>query len=183
MFIRIQDLEVQKLEFQREFGPGAIDLGAEVTQKTPLVTSGRAELIEEDHGRKQVIRDIRVVGRLSTRVEVRCARCLEPVTSNLDNAFDLLYRPLGADKGRDEVSISEAETEIGYYQGDGLLLEDVLREQVLLATPVRMLCREDCKGICPSCGRNRNKEECQCAVEQADARWEALKDLREKLKH
>ncbi|MGH9556805.1 MAG: YceD family protein [Terriglobales bacterium] len=183
MFIRLQDLEVEKLEFQQEFGPGVIDLGAEVAQQTTLRASGRAELIKEDHGRKKVIRDIRVVGRLSTRVEVRCARCLEPVTSVIESAFDLLYRPLGADAGKDEVSISEAETEIGYYQGEGLLLEDVLREQVLLATPVRTLCREDCKGLCPRCGRNRNREECQCAEQPPDPRWEALKGIREKLKH
>ncbi len=183
MFIRLQDLEAEKLEFQQEFRPGAIDLGTEVTQQTPMQTSGRAELIEEDHGRKRVIRDIRVVGRLSTRVEVRCARCLEPVESLIESDFDLLYRPLGADAGKDEVSISEAETEIGYYRGEGLLLEDVLREQLLLSTPVRLLCREDCKGLCPHCGRNRNKEACQCMEESPDARWEALKGLREKLKH
>ena len=183
MFIRLQDLEAEKLEFQQEFRPGAIDLGTEVRQQTPMQASGRAELIKEDHGRKGVIRDIRVVGRLSTRVEVRCARCLEPVESLIESQFDLLYRPLGADAGREEVSISEAETEIGYYQGEGLLLEDVLREQLLLATPVRTLCREDCRGLCPRCGRNRNQETCQCAEEPRDPRWQALKGLREKLKN
>lgn len=183
MFIRLQDLEAEKLEFQQEFRPGAIDLGTEVTQRAPLLASGRAELIEENHGRKGVIRDIRVVGRLSTRVEMRCARCLEPVESPIESDFDLLYRPLGADARKDEVAISEAETEIGYYRGEGLLLEEVLGEQVLLATPVRMLCREDCKGLCPRCGRNRNQETCQCAEEHPDPRWEALKGLREKLKH
>lgn len=183
MFIHLQDLEVRKLEFQQEFGPGAIDLGTEVTQQTPLRASGSAELIEEDRGHKNVVRDIRVVGRLSTRVELRCARCLEPVSSDIESTFDLLYRPLGVDARKDEVSISEAETEIGYYKGEGLLLEDVLAEQLLLAAPVKMLCREDCKGLCPHCGRNRNKENCQCAEEHPDPRWEALKGLREKLKH
>lgn len=181
MLIRLQDLEVQKQEFEEEFRPGAIDLGSEVAQRAPMLASGRAELIEEDHGRKRIIRDIRVVGRVSTRVEVRCARCLEPVESLVESDFDLLYRPLGADAGKDEAGISEAETEIGYYQGEGLLLEDVLREQVLLATPVKMLCREDCKGLCPRCGRNRNAEACQCAEQPRDPRWEALKGLREKL--
>jgi uncharacterized protein len=183
MFIRLQDLEAEKLEFQQEFRPGTIDLGAEVTQSTPLLAWGRAELIEENHGRKGVIRDIRVVGRLSTRVEMRCARCLEPVESLIENQFDLLYRPLGADARKDEVAISEAETEIGYYRGEGLLLEEVLGEQVLLATPAKALCREDCKGLCPRCGRNRNTETCQCAEQHPDPRWEALKGLREKLKH
>lgn len=181
MLIRLQDLAVQKQEFQEEFRPGAIDLGSEVAQRAPLLASGRAELIEEEHGRKVVVRDIRVVGRLATRVEVRCARCLEPVENLVENDFDLLYRPLGADAGRDEAAISEAETEIGYYQGEGLLLEDLLREQVLLATPAKTLCREDCKGICSRCGRNRNTEACQCAEQSPDPRWEALKGLREKL--
>jgi uncharacterized protein len=181
MLIRLQDLVVQKLEFQEQFRPGAVDLGPEVAHRTPLQASGRAELIEEDHGRKSIIRDIRVVGRLSTRVEARCARCLEPVESLIESEFDLLYRPLGADARKDETGISEAETEIGYYQGEGLLLEDVLREQVLLATPARTLCSEGCKGLCSRCGRNRNKETCQCAQEPKDPRWNALKGLREKL--
>ncbi len=150
MLIRLQDLVVQKLEFQEQFRPGAVDLGPEVAHRTPLQASGRAELIEEDHGRKSIIRDIRVVGRLSTRVEARCARCLEPVESLIESEFDLLYRPLGADARKDETGISEAETEIGYYQGEGLLLEDVLREQVLLATPARTLCSEGCKGCAPA---------------------------------
>jgi len=183
MFISLRELEIQKLEFQQEFRPGAIDLGAEVTQQTPLRASGSVELIEEDRGHKNVVQDIRVVGRLATRVELRCARCLEPVASDIESTFDLLYRPLGIDARKDEVSISEAETEIGYYKGEGLLLEDVLGEQLLLATPAKMVCREDCKGLCPHCGRNRNNESCQCAEEHPDPRWEALKDIREKLKH
>ncbi len=183
MLIRLQDLEVQKLEFEEQFRPGAVDLGPELAQRTPLQAAGRAELIKEDHGRKGIIRDIRVVGRLSTRLEARCARCLEPVESPLESEFDLLYRPLGADAGKDETGISQAETEIGYYQGEGLLLEEVLREQVLLAAPARTLCREDCKGLCPRCGRNRNRESCRCAEEPQDPRWEALKGLRDKLQN
>ena len=60
-------------------------------------------------------------------------------------SFDLLYRPLGTDSGREELSVTDAEAEIGYYQGEGLLLEDALREQVLLALPLKTICREDCK--------------------------------------
>ncbi len=74
-----------------------------------------------------------MVGSFSTEVEKPCARCLEPVHNAVSEKFDLLYRPLGVDAGRDEISITQAETEIGYYQGDGLLLEDVLKEQILLA--------------------------------------------------
>jgi uncharacterized protein len=104
------------------------------------------------------------------------------VRSHIDHTFDLLYRPLGVDRKGEEAAIHEPETEIGYYQGEGLELEDVLREQVLLAVPIKQLCRETCKGLCPQCGKNLNRETCDCAAPQLDARWSALKDLKDKLK-
>ena len=79
------------------------------------------------------------------------------------------------------MSVTAAEAEVGYYQGEGVLLEDVLREQVLLAAPLKAICREDCRGLCPHCGRNLNLEQCTCAEPIEDPRWEALKGLREKL--
>ena len=115
------------------------------------------------------------------QVETSCARCLDPVRHDLNWTFDLLYRPQGVDRVAEEVAISEADTEIGYYQGEGLLLEDALREQVLLATPVKMLCREDCQGLCPHCGRNRNIEPCNCDQHPTDPRWEALSEIKKKL--
>ena len=181
MLIRVQDLEVQELVFQEEFRPGTIDLGSELTQQAPLKASGRAELLEEHHGRKAPIQDIRIVGRYATRIGSRCARCLEPVEYPLAGDFDLLYRPTGSDFRAPEVSISQAETEIGYYRGDGLLLEDVLREQILLSLPARSMCSESCKGLCPRCGRNLNLERCNCPEPPPDGRWAALEEIRRKL--
>ena len=184
MFISLEQLERAPLEFRETFAPGAVELGAELQQKTPLVSSGSATLIEEHQaGHKPVIQDIRVVGELATRVEVPCARCLEPVTRDIERRFDLLYRPQGADAGREEISVTTAEAEIGYYTGDGVLLEDVLREQVLLAVPIKTVCREECKGLCPHCGRNLNQGSCDCREEMSDPRWDALRGLRDKLQH
>jgi uncharacterized protein len=182
MLIRIQDLELRKIEFREEFQPGSFDLGTEATLVAPVSTSGRAELIEERHGKHEVVQDIRFVGKFATRMEVACARCLEPVGLDVARDFDLLYRPLGADRKADEVSITEAETEIGYYKGDSILLEDVLREQILLAVPLRSLCKEDCKGLCPHCGKNLNDDSCKCDVPFVDPRWAALNDIKQKLK-
>jgi uncharacterized protein len=157
-------------------------MGPEMQQRSPLHTAGRAELIEErTHGVKETIKDIRLTGSFSGQVEVQCARCLEPVTRDIQADFDLLYRPLGAVQRDDEVSISEAETEVGFYKGEGLALEDVLREQVLLAVPVKAVCREDCRGLCPQCGQNLNQGKCDCVQGKADPRWHALRDLRSKL--
>ncbi len=182
MLIKIKDLQLQRLEFNEAFQPGAIDLGSDAKQIAPLETSGKAELIEENRGHKEILDDIRLVGKLATEVEVACARCLEPVKQPVSREFELLYRPQGADKGKDEASVSKGESEISYYEGDGLLLDDVLREQMLLAIPYRVLCQENCKGLCPTCGRNLNSGECDCKEAQPDPRWNALGDLRDKLK-
>jgi len=183
MFLDIKVLELQPLDFEEEFQPGLIDLGGEVRQSTVLKTSGHAEVVEEHHGKHQIIKDIRLKGRLSAGLELQCARCLEPVPQDVKREFELLYRPLGADAGRDELSVTDAEAEIGYYQGEGLLLEDVLREQVLLALPLKVTCREDCKGLCPQCGKNLNQEPCSCSNSVEDPRWSALKELRGRLEH
>jgi uncharacterized protein len=183
MFLDIKDLEIRPLDFEEEIQPGAIDLGEEVRQRTALKTLGRAELVEEHHGKHQVIKDIRLRGRLSAGLELQCARCLDAVKQDVKREFELLYRPLGADAGKDELSVTDAEAEIGYYQGEGILLEDVLREQVLLALPLKITCRDDCKGLCPHCGKNLNQEQCSCAVPAEDPRWAALKEIRTRLEH
>ena len=183
MFLDIKELELHPLDFEEEFQPDVIDLGGEVRQRTPLMTSGRAEVVEEHHGKHEVIQDIRLRGRLTTGLELQCARCLEPVKQDVSREFELLYRPLGADAGRDELSVTAAEAEIGYYQGNGILLEDVLREQVLLALPLKITCREDCKGLCPHCGKNLNEEQCSSNVPMEDPRWAALKEIRDRIEN
>jgi uncharacterized protein len=181
MFIEIQQLEIHPIDFEEDFRPGVIDFGPELEQRGPLHSAGRAQLVEERHGKHQTIKDIRLNGDLAASFELACARCLEPLVQELTRSFDLLYRPLGADAGRAELSVTTAEAEISYYEGDGVLLEDALREQVLLAVPVKAICREDCKGLCPHCGANLNAEPCSCAEPMEDPRWSALKEIRGKL--
>jgi DUF177 domain-containing protein len=183
MFIEIRQLEAHAVDFDERIEPGTIDLGADIHQSGDLKTAGRAQLVREDHGKRQLINDIRFTGDLGTRVELACARCLQPIVQDVARKFDLLYRPQGSDAGKEEMSVTAAEAEVGYYQGEGLLLEDVLREQVLLALPLKAICREDCRGLCPHCGRNLNLEQCTCTEPLEDPRWSALKDIREKLQH
>jgi uncharacterized protein len=181
MFISVRDLEQRDLNFREELAPETLNLGSDIRQAGPLRTGGRASLIEEHQAHKGVIQDIRLVGNVATRVELCCARCLEPVGRDVSRDFDLLYRPQGADAGREEISVTQAEAEIGYYRGEGLLLEEVLQEQILLAVPYRVVCREECLGLCPQCGQNLNQGKCQCAAPPPDERWTALRDLKDKL--
>jgi uncharacterized protein len=93
-------------------------------------------------------------------------------------AFDLFYKPAEAvSAAEDEVAIDEGEAEMGFYELPGLELEEILREQVLLQLPMQRVCSEDCKGICPVCGANRNETDCHCETHSADDRWSALKEI------
>jgi uncharacterized protein len=182
MLITLADLEREPVEYDTSFPPGGIDFGADVVQHGPFLTKGRADKLEEHRGPKEIVVDIRVRGDYAGTFEVPCARCLDPVEHRLGGDYDVLFRPIGVDQADKEHSIGASEAEIGYYQQSSLLLEDVLREQVLLALPARTLCREDCKGICPRCGANRNNDPCSCDGAPADPRWSALGDLRSRIK-
>jgi uncharacterized protein len=182
MEFKISELEREPIDFDLQFQPRAIDFGEEATQMGPLAAEGRAEVLHEHRGPKEIVPDIRLKGRFSGQFEIPCARCVEPVATTLQGDYDLLFRPTGVDGGSSERSISAPETEIGDYQKDSLLLEDVLREQVLLSLPVRTLCKPDCKGLCPRCGQNRNNQACTCDMGPSDPRWDALAGLRDRIK-
>jgi uncharacterized protein len=182
MEFKVVELEREPIEFDLELAPGAVDLGEEAEQIGPLATAGQAEVIHEHRGPRDIVADIRLKGQFSGKFQVPCARCVEPVEIPLAADFDLIFRPAEADAEATERSITAPETEIGYYLKDSLLLEDVLREQVLLALPVRTLCKPDCKGLCPRCGENRNSTACNCEEGPQDPRWEALAGLRNRVK-
>jgi len=182
MEFKVSELEKEPIEFDLAMPAGRIDFGEEAEQEGNLQTSGLAEVIHEHRGPRDIVADIRLRGKFAGKFKAPCARCVEPVDLPLSGEFDLIFRPIGADGGSSERSITAPETEIGYYQKDSLLLEDVLREQVLLSLPVRTLCKDDCKGLCPRCGQNRNNHDCSCDEGQTDPRWEALSGLRSRIK-
>ena len=181
MEFKVSELEREPIDFDLEMAPGAVELGEEAEQVGQLAAEGQAEVLHEHRGPKDIVADIRLRGRFAGKFQVPCARCVEPVEIPLESDFDLIFRPAEADSEAPERSITAPETEIGYYQKDSLLLEDVLREQVLLSLPVRTLCKPDCKGLCPRCGVNRNSQTCSCEEGPSDPRWEALADLRSRI--
>ena len=173
-------LEKEPLELDEKLP--ALDYAPDVRQTGALAVNGRAELLAEHRGPREIVQDIRLRAKYSGDFEVLCARCVDPVPQHIEGEFDLLFRPTGIDGEQGERSISEAETEIGYYEESGLVLEDVVREQVLLSLPGRTLCREDCKGLCPRCGQNLNQGSCDCEDRTVDPRWNALADLASRMK-
>jgi len=90
--------------------------------------------------------------------------------------FDLFYSLCEGRKARRSAA-ERGRREIGFFEGEGLFLADVLREQVLLALPMKVICRSDCRGLCPNCGANLNHEECRCETHAADPRLAPLARL------
>lgn len=172
MFISLGELEQRTVRFEADIPPGGLDLDSKVKQASTLHTKGTAQLLNVSLG------EIRVVGDLRVKIEGTCDRCIEAAAYSVENHFDLVYMPADYANSSGEDEVDEAAIEVGYYEGNGLEVNDVLREVVLLALPMRLVCSDDCKGICPVCGQNRNQTECGCRLETADDRWSKLKLLR-----
>jgi uncharacterized protein len=174
VYISIRDLELRKVAFRETFAPGRIEFfDKKLRQIGAVQVSGEAVLENQ-------LRDIRVSGYLRVLLEFDCDRCLEAARLPLEGSFNLLYEPVEDDWLEQETALSPSDAEIGYYEGDGIDLADVIREQILLWLPMRRICSGECRGICPSCGQNRNFAECHCHSELDDPRWAALRALRSK---
>jgi len=172
MFLSVKELELRKIRFDETFQPGQVDFtGEDLEQSSPLQAAGSAELLENTDG------EIRIRGKYQVEMMAACDRCLARARFPLDGRFDLFYRPMSFIAREEEVEIDEGEAEIGFYEGGGLELEDILREQILLALPMQRVCSDVCKGICPVCGKNRNEAACDCKPDAADDRWGALRNL------
>jgi len=108
---------------------------------------------------------VHVRGRLTTRVQVECGRCLERYAVPIEQELDLFYLPRERARPMDEeeeVELTDRDVVVSYYDGDRLDLGEVVREQVFLAVPLKRLCREECRGLCPTCGKNLNGGDCGC---------------------
>ncbi len=127
---------------------------------------------------------IRVKGRLAGSVAMQCTRCLEGYRQELDIAVDEFYRrpgmgALSAD-GR-QLPGPEVQEEDEYVIEEGVIdLNVLVNDAVLLALPMKRLCREDCKGLCQYCGSDLNRGDCGCVAEDIDPRMEVLKTLLER---
>ena len=120
---------------------------------------------------------VRVTGRVGTTLQLACGRCLEPFDIPLDATFDALFLPAVANAGAGEQEVADEDLGVSFYKDETLDLAELMREQFYLALPMKPLCRPDCKGLCPVCGINRNRETCTCQTEWTDPRLDALKRL------
>ena len=125
--------------------------------------------------------DVLVHGRVAATVPQTCSRCLESFPARVDSAVDvrLVPRPATADS----IELGADDLDVDFYENDLLDLDRVVETETTLALPMKPLCREDCRGLCPVCGGNRNVVPCSCADRAPDPRLAALRDLASRLRN
>ncbi|MGH9535961.1 MAG: YceD family protein [Terriglobales bacterium] len=155
MLIALEELAHGPVTLERDFAPGELEVRHPDLDQ-PGAVHARAEA-------RLAGQELRVHLQWTAAESLLCARCLQPLPSRYSGDADLVYHPAGEWSPEHAVKIHDADTEIDFYRPPGLEFEDVLREQILLTLPMRVLCREDCAGLCPRCGHNRNAGPCACA--------------------
>jgi DUF177 domain-containing protein len=118
----------------------------------------------------------RLVGTVTTELELTCSRCLEPFRLPVDAPFDVRYLPQSENAG-DEREVEEDDLSDAFYRDETIDLGQLMEEQFYLALPMKPLCEAACKGLCPNCGTNLNEDTCNCQVRWEDPRLASLKAL------
>lgn len=128
-----------------------------------------------------------LTAKVSFTLEVACSRCLEPfavpVVADVETRFvpaaDLAKVTAETVKsGEIEDDVEDQDLGLAEYRDETIDLGEVVREQFFLALPMKPLCRDDCKGLCPVCGVNHNRETCECTQQWIDPRLAALAELK-----
>ncbi len=170
MIISLARMPADGLTFKHQYRAGELDTSDYEFElsEAPLVT-GRAD---------RAGTDMRVRGSVKTGLSAPCDRCLKEVAIPLEIPFDLLYAPgdPGAGHGGEQ-ELHDRDLDLAVYENDEINLDELVLEQLELSLPSRVLCREDCRGLCPQCGADLNVEQCDCE-QQVDLRWQALADLK-----
>jgi uncharacterized protein len=175
MFLDISKLEVETVHVSHSFSmeevafdykgyelAGAFKLDADVTKNS----------------RQEVM----IKGSIAGRVRVFCDRCLEPFEFELNPAFQIVMipaRPAAAD-GEDAIEADRLDENV--YRDPKISLTDLLTEQIILNLPAKVLCGDECRGLCARCGANLNQGACACTADESDPRWMLLREMKKKLK-
>lgn len=121
--------------------------------------------------------NVRIAGSVVAELELACSRCAEGFTVPVRAEFDLLYLPAVAAETAVEHQVQEDDLDTSYYREGVIDLADLVREQLFLSLPMKPLCREACRGLCPQCGTNLNAGTCDCVPTWEDPRLAPLKAL------
>ena len=169
MRIELDGLEEQGGKFSQVYAVDDLLLDdEEVRLVEPAEIQGRA---------RRVGTEVELRGRVSAKLEVPCGRCLKPVEVPISAGFTERFVRAVNWAADEQHELQEEDLNVAVFDGVGIELDDLAREEMLLAVPANVLCREDCQGLCPTCGTDRNQGDCQCETNEGDSRWQKLKEL------
>lgn len=179
MLIRLKDIKDQglSLEFAEDAQsfPAVVELFAdqEIEILQPISTRLRATRVGDM---------VEVQGHSTTRVKLPCSRCLSalevPVEANYELTFVKQLPPVTVEEDAEEVELSAEEMGLVEFHGEEIDLREAIQEQVILALPLRALCDEACRGLCPQCGANLNETGCQCPPSEFRNKFSILKEFK-----
>ena len=158
----------------RTFQPAEFQSGAAADEAYTVVAP--VQLVMDVHKDGEAYR---VSGRVTTRLQLECGRCLDAFEIPVDSPFELRYVPAPSTAGAEgeEREMNEEDLTTAYYREESIDLGELMHEQFVLALPMKPLCSDACRGLCPHCGTNLNKGTCDCKPVWTDPRLSALEGL------
>ena len=169
MRIELVNLEHGRGDFSHVYQPDELgSLDERVTLVEPATVKGTVRLAGPE---------VFVNGQIKTRAAVECDRCLKQIELPVDADFDLEYVTGQTYESTAAAELTENDLSVSVFDGEAIDVDEIVKEQILLAVPTRTLCQPDCKGICPECGIDKNTGDCACETKDVDPRWAALKNL------
>ena len=153
------------LRVDADFGPDTFEMKLgkyPITRKTPV------SLVLTNKGKRNLL----IQGRMDLTILIPCGRCLEEVPVEFELDFEKKI-----DMNLTEEERREALDECAYIHGYDLDVDELVYSEILVNWPLRVLCKEDCKGICSRCGANLNQGSCDCDTADLDPRMAVISDI------
>jgi uncharacterized protein len=170
MIIDLITLESSPYAFTISFKPEEIEL-----ESDDLELKSAAKVAGELTKR---IMQADVKGEISAEIITECSRCLQTIEKYFSFPFNVGYVAPENYAQAKEVELREGDLEVALFDGQHIDIKELVREQIILNTPTQELCSEDCRGLCPKCGVNRNLLDCNCKEKEIDPRWQSLRELK-----
>ncbi|MDF1526594.1 MAG: DUF177 domain-containing protein [bacterium] len=173
MLIHLEDILQEEMEIELE-----LDSDDPAVQEMNILGPVKGSLQIKKIGQEVFVR-----GNVGGKVQLTCARCLKDFIAEIHEKVDIELRPvLDLDRTAHEKELGSDDLDVAFFRGDTLDIGHLAAEQISLSLPMKPLCQDDCRGICPECGTDKTLGTCGCEPE-TDPRWSALKDLKFQIDH
>ncbi len=169
MFINVLEIPVEGLKIEESF---TFDTFSLVEEDAIFLEPVKIKV--EVH---KVDEKVFINGRIKTILSLTCSRCLSSFPFKIDSYFDLVFYPIEdfIKEEEQEKELTEEDFESMFYRENRIDIDSLILEQINLSIPMKPLCSELCKGLCPVCGKNLNEGECNCKIKSEDPRWKKIK--------